>query len=88
MEPLLQVDMVGIEDSSGSAVGDNEYLVLFLVLVESKNASTIIEQTISVAGETKVNLKLQLVYVDTHTLRPTRIPEILKQKFEDNMKGN
>ena len=57
-------------------------------VVESKNASTIIEQTISVAGETKVNLKLQLVYVDTHTLRPTRIPAILKQKFEDNMKGN
>ncbi|MBR6412791.1 MAG: YbgC/FadM family acyl-CoA thioesterase [Alphaproteobacteria bacterium] len=57
-------------------------------VTESKNASTIIEQTISVAGETKVTLKLQLVYVDTHTLRPTRIPAILKQKFEENMKGN
>ena len=57
-------------------------------VVESKNASTIIEQTISVKGETKVDLKLQLVYVDTRTLRPTRIPAILKQKFEENMKGN
>jgi len=57
-------------------------------VTESKNASTMIEQTISVSGETKVNLKLQLVYVDTHTLRPTRIPAILKQKFEENMKGN
>ena len=56
-------------------------------VTESKNASTIIEQTISVAGETKVTLKLQLVYVDTHTLRPTRIPAVLKQKFEENMKG-
>jgi len=56
-------------------------------VTESKNASTMIEQTISVNGETKVNLKLQLVYVDTQTLRPTRIPAILKQKFEENMKG-
>ena len=57
-------------------------------VVESKNASTIIEQTISVAGQEKVRLKLQLVYVDTKTLRPTRIPAILKQKFEENMRGN
>ena len=57
-------------------------------VAESKNASTMIEQTISVAGEVKVNLKLQLVYVDTKTLRPTRVPAILKQKFEENMKGN
>lgn len=57
-------------------------------VVESKNASTIIEQTISVAGEVKVNLRLQLVYVNTQTLRPTRIPALLKQKFEESMKGN
>ena len=57
-------------------------------VAESKNASTMIEQTISVAGQEKVRLKLQLVYVDTKTLRPTRIPAILKQKFEESMKGN
>ena len=57
-------------------------------VTESKNASTILEQTISVAGNTKVKLKMQLVYVDTRTLRPTRIPPVLKQMFEENMKGN
>ena len=57
-------------------------------VIESKNASTMIEQTISVSDNTKVKLKMQLVYVDTKTLRPTRIPAILKQKFEENMKGN
>ena len=56
-------------------------------VAESKNASTMIEQTVSVAGQPKVNLKMQLVYVDTKTLRPTRIPAILKQKFEESMKG-
>ena len=54
----------------------------------SKNASTTIEQTVSVAGQAKVHLKMQLVYVDTKTMRPTRIPAILKQKFEKSMKGN
>ena len=54
----------------------------------SKNASTILEQTISVADQPKVHIKLQLVYVNTQTLRPTRIPAILKQKFEESMKGN
>lgn len=57
-------------------------------VLESKNASTILEQIISVAGNIKVKLKMQLVYVDTHTLRPTRIPPVLKQMFEENMKGN
>ena len=57
-------------------------------VAENKNASTIIEQTISVAGQTKVQLKMQLAYIDTHTLRPTRIPPVLKQAFETDMKGN
>ena len=49
---------------------------------ENKSASTILEQTISVGGQVKVNLKLQLVYVDTKTMRPTRIPAILKEAME------
>jgi len=57
-------------------------------VTESKNASTIIEQTISVSNQEKVRLKMQLVYVDTKTLRPTRIPEKLKRAFENNMEGN
>ena len=57
-------------------------------VAESKNASTMIEQTITVNGQEKVKLKLQLVYVNTGTLRPTRIPAILKQKFEESMQGD
>ena len=57
-------------------------------VTESKNASTMIEQTITANGQEKVKLKLQLVYVNIQTLRPTRIPAILKQKFEESMKGN
>ncbi|MDY6407824.1 MAG: YbgC/FadM family acyl-CoA thioesterase [Pseudomonadota bacterium] len=56
-------------------------------VLESKNASTMIEQTISVNDSVKVRLKMQLVYVDTHTLRPTRIPVKLKQLFEQSIIG-
>lgn len=66
----------------------DDILDIDIHVAESKNASTMIEQTISVAGTTKVKLKMQLVYVDTRTLRPTRIPPVLKQMFEENMKGN
>ena len=56
-------------------------------VLESKNASTTFEQVISVEGQEKVNIKIQLAYVNTETLRPTRIPAILKQKYEESMKG-
>jgi len=57
-------------------------------VLESKNASTTFEQVISVNGLERVNIKIQLAYVNTETLRPTRIPAILKQKYEESMKGN
>ena len=66
----------------------DDVLEINVRVTESKNASTIIEQTIFVADQPKVHLKMQLVYVNTETLRPTRIPMILKQKFEEDMKGN
>ena len=38
MKSLAKVDVVGIEDSCGSTVGNDENLVLFFILVECKNA--------------------------------------------------
>ena len=50
-------------------------------IVELKNASVKLEQTISVDGNDKVKINLQLAFVDTKTLRPTRIPQEVKQIF-------
>jgi len=66
----------------------DDILEIDVQILEMKNASTIIGQTMTVNGAIKVKLKIQLAYVDTKTLRPTRIPERLKQAFERSMKGN
>ena len=66
----------------------DDVLEIDVRILEMKNASTLISQTVTANGAVKVKLKMQLVYVDTETLRPTRIPEKLKQVFEESMKGN
>ena len=66
----------------------DDVLEIDVRILEMKNASTLIGQTVTANGAVKVKLKMQLVYVDTKTLRPTRIPEKLKQVFEESMKGN
>ena len=65
----------------------DDILEIDVQILEMKNASTIIGQTMTVNGIEKVKLKIQLAYVDTKTLRPTRIPEKLKQAFEKSVKG-
>ena len=66
----------------------DDILEIDVKVLEIKNASTLIGQTMTVNGAVKVKLKMQLAYVDTKTLRPTRIPEKLRQAFEKSMKGN
>ena len=65
----------------------DDILEIDVKILEMKNASTLIGQTMTVNGIEKVKLKIQLAYVDTKTLRPTRIPEKLKHIFEKSMKG-
>ena len=65
----------------------DDVLEIDVQILEMKNASTLIGQTMTVNGAVKVKLKMQLVYVDTKTLHPTRIPEKIKQVFEESMKG-
>ena len=66
----------------------DDILEIDVKILEMKNASTLIGQTMTVNGIEKVKLKIQLAYVDTKNLRPTRIPEKLKHAFEKSMKGN
>ena len=66
----------------------DDLLTIDVQITELKNASTVIEQTITVDGQPKAHLKLEIVYVNTQTLRPTRIPAILKQAFENYIKEN
>ena len=66
----------------------DDLLTIDVRVIEMKSASTLIEQTVSVDGQTKVRLRLQLVFVDRKTLRPTRCPPALRQIFEQDMKGN
>ncbi|MBQ7413370.1 MAG: YbgC/FadM family acyl-CoA thioesterase [Alphaproteobacteria bacterium] len=65
----------------------DDILSIDVRVVEIKSASTLLEQTISVDNQINVRLKLQLVFVDKNTLRPTRLPAMLKQIFEQEMKG-
>lgn len=50
-------------------------------IADLKNASVKLEQTISVDGHEKVKINLLLAFVDTKTLRPTRIPQEIKHIF-------
>ena len=54
---------------------------------EIKNASVLMEQNITVDGNKKVTISLQLAFVDTKTLRPTRIPPDMKQIFINGQEG-
>ena len=56
-------------------------------IIEIKNASVRMEQNITVDGKKKVTISLQLAFVDTKTLRPTRIPPNMKQIFINGQKG-
>lgn len=46
-----------------------------------KNASMIMLQTVKRAEQELVDLKIMVVFVNPHTLKPVRIPEDLKEKF-------
>lgn len=48
---------------------------------EIKNASMIMLQTVKRAEQELVDLKIMVVFVNPHTLKPVRIPEDLKEKF-------
>ena len=65
----------------------DDILTIDVRVVEIKSASAFIEQTVCVDNQVKVRLKLQLVFVNKKTLRPTRFPVALKQIFEQEMKG-
>ena len=54
---------------------------------EIKNASVLMEQNITVDGNKKVTISLQLAFVDTKTLRPTRIPPDMKKIFINGQEG-
>ena len=55
---------------------------------EIKNASVLMEQNITVDGNKKVTISLQLAFVDTKTLRPTRIPPDMKKIFINGQEGD
>lgn len=48
---------------------------------EIKNASMVMLQTVKRGDTELVDLKIMVVFVNPHTLKPVRIPEDLKEKF-------
>lgn len=48
---------------------------------EIKNASMIMLQTVKRGDTELVNMKIMVVFVNPHTLKPVRIPTDLKEKF-------
>lgn len=62
-------------------------LTLDVKIAEIKNASMVFEQIARVGDEIKVKMMIQIAYVNSKTLRPTRAPEKIKEVFMNYMKG-
>ena len=64
----------------------DDLLTVKTQIADIKNASVVMEQVVC-RGETElVRMRLQLAFVDPHSMRPIRVPADVKTLFEKYMK--
>lgn len=61
----------------------DDFLKLDTTISELKNSSFIMHQCVRKGGEIITDMKVVLVCVDTETYKPTRLPQEIKDAFQD-----
>jgi acyl-CoA thioester hydrolase len=85
---LFVVKHIDIEYAKPSFLDDN--LRMESVIIEMKNSSFIMQQTLyceSRDNELISDMRVVLVTVDTNTIKPVKLPEIIRTEFSKFLEG-